>query len=116
MAALGKKLRTSGERGLMFYCPACKTSHGVNIGPAGWRWNGRPESPTFEPSLLSVAGDLRCHCFVRDGRIEYLSDSSHDMKAQTVSIPDWPFGSPEPADEVALLARLGHVPILRVTE
>ena len=32
---------------------------------------------------------LRCHSFVLDGKIEYLSDSSHRLSGQTVEIPDW---------------------------
>lgn len=91
MARLGKKLRTSGDHGLMFYCPACKTTHGIRIGRNGWQWNENQNEPTFTPSLMSIAGDLRCHCFVRDGAIEYLSDSTHAMKGQIVPMPDWPF-------------------------
>jgi predicted RNA-binding Zn-ribbon protein involved in translation (DUF1610 family) len=31
----------------------------------------------------------RCHSFVREGKIEFLSDSSHALAGQTVEIPDW---------------------------
>ena len=44
-----------------------------------------------KPSLYSVAGDLKCHCFVRDGRIEYLSDSTHEFRGKSVDMPAWPF-------------------------
>lgn len=91
MAALGRKLRTAGEHGIVFFCPACKTTHGIKIGNNGWQWNENNENPTFTPSLLSVAGDLRCHCFVKDGVIEYLNDSTHDMRGQHVPIPDFPY-------------------------
>lgn len=34
----------------------------------------------------------RCHSFVRAGMIEFLSDCTHALRGQTVSIPDWPDG------------------------
>jgi len=39
--------------------------------------------------------EYRCHSFVRDGRIEFLSDCTHALKGQTVDLPDlpdWLFG------------------------
>lgn len=32
----------------------------------------------------------RCHTFVKDGNIEFLSDCTHKLAGQTVPIPDWP--------------------------
>ena len=46
------------------------------------------EKPTFSPSLLSQ-GRVRCHMFVRDGMIQFLGDSEHSLRGQTVEIPDW---------------------------
>lgn len=64
--------------------------------------------PTFSPSIL-VTGvhrltqeeretlqqggkvtprPLVCHSFVRDGRIEFLSDCSHALVGQTVDLPE----------------------------
>ena len=32
--------------------------------------------------------NIRCHSFVRSGRIEFLSDSTHALAGQTVDLPD----------------------------
>lgn len=82
---------------------------------AKWQWNGSLERPTFEPSVLvhpaeTIAKDApelseteslqewadkyrtktpRCHHYVRDGRIEFLSDCDHALAGKTVDLPDW---------------------------
>lgn len=70
----------------MIYCPACEANHGYD---ARWTFNGDFEKPTFRPSLIT--GDSvgkRCHSFVTDGKIEYLSDCYHDMAGKTTELPD----------------------------
>ena len=95
MGALGRKLRTSGEHLITFYCPACQTAHSVRIGRNGWEWNYNVRFPTFTPSLLTIyetlSGNTRCHCYIRNGKIEYLPDSTHLLRGQTIDLPDWPF-------------------------
>lgn len=90
MGAVGNKLRKT-KGGLMFFCPACNTAHGITLGRNGWQWDNSEDKPSFSPSLYSVAGDLKCHCFVREGRIEYLNDSTHELRGKSVDMPDWPF-------------------------
>ena len=98
---MSSKLRTiignSGHRvGVNFFCPGCGCGHYVtvdghrNIAGAIWSWNGSEESPTFQPSILSNPDYApgRCHCFVRDGKIQFLDDCYHDLKGQTVLLPD----------------------------
>jgi hypothetical protein len=46
------------------------------------QFNGDTEKPTLSPSLLST-GSKRCHSFVTDGRIQFLSDCDHDLKNRT---------------------------------
>lgn len=95
-----------GDR-VYFDCPGCKCSHCISI--PGWTWNGSEESPTFSPSILVrgtvpitdeecqriMAGEkiepkpLVCHSFVRDGRIEFLGDCTHELAGQTVDVPSW---------------------------
>lgn len=68
----------------MFWCPGCEGFHWVND---TWQITGDSDNPTFSPSVL-VGGILRCHSFVRDGNIEFLSDCDHKLAGQTVPIPD----------------------------
>jgi hypothetical protein len=91
MSRLSKKLRKA-EDVLIFFCPGCKTTHGVKLGRNGWLWNDDVNKPTFTPSLLSTAQGIRCHLFVREGRLEFLGDCSHKLAGKTVDIPDWPYG------------------------
>lgn len=86
---------------------------GEGKGPR-WGWNGNAERPTFTPSVLvtgldfTEAGeaafeawhdagcptpapqfesrDVRCHTFVTDGRIQFLSDCTHELAGQTVDM------------------------------
>jgi len=85
-----------GSRGgklMMFHCPGCGNSHAFEIEcpERGWTWNGSMDRPTFTPSLLCNPDlpEHRCHSFVTDGKIQFLSDCHHDLKGQTVDIPDW---------------------------
>jgi hypothetical protein len=87
-----------GPRGgklLVFHCPGCEYSHPFEIeatdGSGGWIWNGSMDAPTFSPSLLIHGGGSspRCHSFVTDGRIQFLSDCTHKLAGQTVEIPEW---------------------------
>lgn len=111
MAALGTKLRTLEGKLFAFWCPGCNESHHVN---SGWTFNGDGDRPTFYPSIL-VQGTRRltddeatrilngekleipgfvCHSFVRDGRIEFLSDCTHSLAGQTVDLPNFDPESP----------------------
>jgi hypothetical protein len=89
MSAIGNKLRKT-QGGLMFFCPACNTSHGITLGRNGWAWNENEDKPTFNPSLYSVKV-IEMPLLRRDGRIEYLTDSTHDLRGKSVELPDWPF-------------------------
>lgn len=102
-----------------FLCPGCGESHEVSDAPGRWTFNGDFDKPTFSPSLLRTTGHFvsthkpgedncwctydaehpdqpsgfacaRCHSFVRDGRIQFLSDCTHSLAGQTVDLPEWP--------------------------
>lgn len=90
-------------RGCWIWCPGCDQAHrpmiaGVNgdqaSGPC-WEWNGRDDDHFgIEPSLLVHATEISplCHSFIRDGRWEFLGDSTHALAGQTVPmvpLPDW---------------------------
>lgn len=74
---------------LTFYCPACKQWHSVN---STWSWNLSLCSTTINPSIkvtsFNEQGETICHLYVRDGRIEYLNDCTHELKDQTVKMVD----------------------------
>jgi hypothetical protein len=113
------KLRRASDGKLLFHCPGCECSHGVSVDGQGrpvWGWNGSAEAPTFTPSILIRSGHYDphrqgdqcwctynaahpdnpapfvcgiCHSVVRDGRIQFLADSTHNLAGQTVEIPEW---------------------------
>jgi hypothetical protein len=73
------------------------------------------DKPTFQPSILHSGRDVRCHSYVREGKIEFCNDSTHKFAGQTLEIPDWDPGAKEqeqmkekqilgPGDQVKLLA------------
>ncbi len=79
-----------------------------------WTFNGDYDKPTFNPSILVRSGHYvpgsglddcwcnfkerfpdegeppfhccQCHSFVRDGKIQFLSDCSHELAGQTVDM------------------------------
>lgn len=60
--------------------------HGPRSGTPCWTWNGNVEHPTLRPSILSECPPHRCHTFVADGRVQFLSDCSHELAGQTVDL------------------------------
>lgn len=90
---------------------------GSGPGPR-WGYNGNPNSPTFTPSVLVRSGHyagsitpgkqcwctwdadhpneptkykcIRCHTFITDGMVQFLSDCSHALAGQTLPLPDLP--------------------------
>lgn len=85
---------------MMIFCPGCKCAHALSVNGvkntrgASWNFNGDMERPTFTPSLLQ--DDTRpdgsrhvCHSFITDGRIQFLSDSTHELSGQTVELPEF---------------------------
>lgn len=79
-----------------FYCPACKQTHEIGTDPDDqypvWQFNGNLERPTIRPSV-AVESTYRgqrtyCHSFVTDGQIQYLDDCTHELKGQTIELPD----------------------------
>lgn len=97
------------DAGWMHWCPGCGTYHAIAVerplaNGARWTFDGNMERPTFAPSVKcswgpfpSVpegrpdAGKVRvCHYFIRAGRIEFCSDSTHGLSGQTVDLPDVP--------------------------
>ena len=98
---------TQGKRlGYLIQCPACGNCHAfhtevANSVGAKWSFNGNVDRPTFSPSMLCrqpkgcikdgkvLEADYVCHSFVRDGKIQFLSDCTHAMAGQTVELEEW---------------------------
>lgn len=109
------KLRILEGGSVTFYCNGCKEYHIVHIEGNNrpvWGFNGDYEKPTFSPSILVRNGHyvpghedqcwckfnkehsdnpapfkcMSCHSFVIDGKIQYLSDCTHELAGQTVDL------------------------------
>ena len=105
------------REGYSFFCPGCQWRHAIwitNPGGHSWTFDGNEEFPTFAPSLHIKTGHycagqptaencewckedtadgirsmcIVCHSFIRNGRIEFLSDCTHELAGQTVDLPD----------------------------
>lgn len=96
---MAEVLERHGDAYLVFWCPGCLGGHSFHIKPPEptWQWDGNMESPTFNPSLLvrhhgNENAEPRyregqvCHLFVREGRIQYCTDSTHELAGQTVDM------------------------------
>lgn len=119
MSAFGPYLRAA-TGGYLHWCPGCETTHYITThtdpempGPC-WSFNGSAEKPTFNPSVRirekqrvfengewtgewkrgpdGEALDGCCHYFIRDGQIQFCSDSTHALAGQTVSLPQFEKG------------------------
>lgn len=84
-----------------------------------WTFNDDAQKPTFMPSVLVRTGHysdhfdgkhcwctyykehpeeqeddcfncVRCHAWIKDGKIEFLHDCTHELRLQTVEMPDIP--------------------------
>lgn len=94
------------KTGYCFWCPGCEEQHRIAVyekqdNGAIWTFNENIESPTFNPSLLIKTGKYAnslfidneglssiCHSFIKDGKIEFLSDCTHKLKSQTIELKD----------------------------
>lgn len=92
--------KVTGRKGFGWWCPGCKHMHYVPTDGGNhpvWGFDGNLEAPTFTPSYRAFvpaqcAEDgwpaeperTTCHCFVKIGNIEFLSDSPHALSGQTV--------------------------------
>lgn len=109
---------TEKNESVSFVCPGCHTKHTIPVGSqsGAWTYNKNPESPTLSPSILVTSGHYvaghdprgcwctynathpeeadpdfqcgRCHSYVTNGQIQFLSDCSHELAGKTVSLPD----------------------------
>lgn len=74
----------------------------AGVNNSSWSWNKDFEKPTVTPSILNTSskhenwqtGEItspwRNHIFIREGKIQYLSDCTHTFAGQTVDMVDFP--------------------------
>lgn len=92
------------------WCPGCKNGHEINVDKlnhsgAKWTFDGNALSPTFAPSMnikwgwfadpnhKTVEGHDHsgvCHYTITAGKIQYHCDCTHELRGQTVDLPDVP--------------------------
>ena len=77
-----------------FFCPGCGYAHWFSTEAGRWTWNGDREKPTINPSVLTIGVNPVCHSFVAQGKIRFLSDSTHKLKGQEVDLPEF-YAEPE---------------------
>lgn len=111
MSRINPYFREQNPGHLMYHCEGCDMPHVVYVGPdkpnqPRWDFNGDYEKPTFSPSVLvhyphwsppateenpnppnQVRVEGRCHTFIRNGMVEFLSDCSHSLAGQTRPMP-----------------------------
>jgi hypothetical protein len=118
MAAISRKLRNDDHHGLTYYCQGCDSAHRIEVGNGRWTWNGDAEKPTFSPSVKVTGTKMTakgkadyqswlasghpkrtepfesspsiCHTFITDGKVQFLSDCTHELAGQTLDLPDLP--------------------------
>jgi hypothetical protein len=62
---------------------------GRRAGTGNWTWNGSTEAPDLKPSLLCLMGrdgGIVCHSWINDGKVQFLSDSTHELAGQTLDL------------------------------
>lgn len=101
-----------GSEAYWIDCPGCGSWHVFTVGfkdeeerlkhiqnrsdkrECTWTFNGNVDLPTFSPSMLVTSGGWKgepkrvCHSFVRDGRIQFLGDCTHELAGRTVDLPE----------------------------
>lgn len=90
-----KKVPTSESKfQFHFHCPGCEQEHAFN--DEVWEWNQDYNNPTLSPSFLiygyrfdknGKSVSFRCHSYITEGKIQFLSDCTHSLKDQIVDLP-----------------------------
>ena len=112
-----RSLQYPQGKGIAFWCPGCRHVVGLPVeGSPAWQWDGNVDKPTVSPSVLQTGVEpmtdeqrahymatkelpprveARCHLFLKNGMLEFLSDCTHELAGQTVPLPPWPAGMNE---------------------
>ena len=60
----------------------------IPIGPNGWTWTGGVDSPTLNPSIRTSNGRMICHSWVKEGRVCFCTDSTHELAGKSMDLFD----------------------------
>lgn len=74
-----------------YMCLGCGYTHVFALKEEGGHhnWNNDYENPTVAPSLVqNFVPDKMCHSFIKEGKIQYLTDCTHHLAGQTVELPE----------------------------
>ena len=72
----------------LFWCPGCECGH--HLDTKRWTWNGSMTKPTANPSLsVRISDTEKCHFWVKEGKLHFLNDCTHDLAGQTVDMEPW---------------------------
>lgn len=75
-------------------------TRGTRAGTGAWTWNGSVDAPTLRPSVavngFFCADDengerdepFACHSWINDGKVQFLSDCTHEFAGQTLDLLD----------------------------
>jgi len=75
----------------LYNCPGCGYEHAFGLRSEGGNheFNMDLNNPTVSPSLLqNFSPDKKCHSYIKNGKIEFLSDCWHKLAGQTVELPE----------------------------
>lgn len=85
----------SGPIYYIFWCPGCDEPHAFRTlckdGRPNWTFNGNIDKPSFTPSLLYPSKPRRCHLYLTDGILIFLSDCEHSLAGQRVPMIPYPY-------------------------
>lgn len=91
---MSKLLYHDNDISVSFYCPACKKPHTINN---TWDIKDANDIVTISPSILYHGTselfpekNIICHSFIRNSKIEYLNDCTHNLAGKTVELPPMP--------------------------
>lgn len=70
---------------------------GRRAGTGNWTWNGSVDAPTLYPSIKTTTHGapppgsterttIICHSWVNDGKVQFLPDTTHELRNKTVDL------------------------------
>ena len=75
----------------LYFCEGCGYEHAFALNSEGGHhsFNLDLDNPSVSPSLLQnfVPGKT-CHSYIKEGKIQYLSDCWHSLAGQTIELPE----------------------------